>query len=325
MKAFNYANCNINLVIRIKKAFKQAANNPTARSAFLSLLADTSSATENIFECVQNPTEMEKRLELIHTGDVSFADDLLGLSPSGDNNSRYRAYLALDNNNIIQIRIGNHYETKKALLDKANNKAQFVFQIVMVTTPPKPEAEDAVTNSTKIGNLRVLTDKIMSSDSTIDDLKNVLSSINDYLISPTTSYENATQLTESNTHKNMKKNTIKLNEQQLRNVIAESVKKVLNEVYGGYFNPNERTPNGNGQIRRSVNPNLIPQNHTGADNMVGDNARRRDYMLSMHKCPTCGKSIQDAETGYNQPFCPYCGEDLRTSSELMLGKKRGWA
>ena len=121
------------------------------------------------------------------------------------------------------------------------------------------------------------------------------------------------------------KSKIRLNETQLRNVIAESVKKVLNEVYGGYFNPNERTPNGNGQIRRSVNPNLIPQNHTGADNMVGDNARRRDYMLSMHKCPTCGKSIQDAETGYNQPFCPYCGEDLRTSSELMLGKKRGWA
>jgi hypothetical protein len=30
----------------------------------------------------------------------------------------------------------------------------------------------------------------------------------------------------------MKKNTVKLNEAQLRNIIAESVKKVLSELYG---------------------------------------------------------------------------------------------
>ncbi len=123
----------------------------------------------------------------------------------------------------------------------------------------------------------------------------------------------------------MKKNVIKLNENTLRQIVAESVKNVLSESYGsGYFNFNERTPNGNGQVRRSINPNLVPQNHTGADNMVGNNARKRDYMLAMHKCPTCGNNIQDSQTGYNQPFCPYCGEDLRTSSELMLGRKRGW-
>ena len=38
-----------------------------------------------------------------------------------------------------------------------------------------------------------------------------------------------TKLTESKTNKNMKKNVIKLNEQQLKKIVAESVKKVLKE------------------------------------------------------------------------------------------------
>lgn len=38
---------------------------------------------------------------------------------------------------------------------------------------------------------------------------------------------------ESKTNKNMKKNTIKLNENQLRNIVAESVKKVLKEEMSG--------------------------------------------------------------------------------------------
>lgn len=227
MKAFNYADCDIDLAIRIKKEVKQTANNPSAQTAFLSLLADTNIATENIVECLENPTEMEKKLNLIQKGDVSFADDILGLSQKGVNDSRYRAYLALDKNNIIQIRIGNHYETKKAVLDKSNNKAQFLFQIVLVTTPPKPKAKDSVDNSTRIGNVRVLTDKIMSSESTIDDLKNTLRSINDYLISPSKSYESIT--TESKTHKNMNKKVIKMNEGTLRKIVAESVSKILSE------------------------------------------------------------------------------------------------
>ena len=37
---------------------------------------------------------------------------------------------------------------------------------------------------------------------------------------------------ESKTNKNMNKNTLKLNESQLRNIVAESVKKVLSELYG---------------------------------------------------------------------------------------------
>lgn len=51
------------------------------------------------------------------------------------------------------------------------------------------------------------------------------------------------KITESNTHNNMKKNTIKLNEQQLRNIVAESTNKVLKEDYVGtdWFdeNPNK--------------------------------------------------------------------------------------
>ena len=39
-------------------------------------------------------------------------------------------------------------------------------------------------------------------------------------------------LEESKTNKIMNKNTRKLNESQLRNIVAESVKKVLSELYG---------------------------------------------------------------------------------------------
>ncbi len=46
---------------------------------------------------------------------------------------------------------------------------------------------------------------------------------------------------ESKSNKNMKKNTIKLNEQQLRKVIAGAIKKTLNEGY-----PN--TENGNAEF-----------------------------------------------------------------------------
>ena len=39
----------------------------------------------------------------------------------------------------------------------------------------------------------------------------------------------------------MKKNTIKLNESQLRNIVAESVKKVLKEAYGEKVEPDRET------------------------------------------------------------------------------------
>ena len=152
------------------------------KNAIRLLLADTSAATDNIVECLNNPSEIEKRLALVKKGDVSFADDLLGISPKGNNDSRYRAYLALDENNIIEIRIGNHYETK-----------QFLFQVVLVPSAPKPVAKDTVTSNTSVGNLKVLTSKIISTESSSEDLENMLMSIHDYLVSPTRSYEEAAQ------------------------------------------------------------------------------------------------------------------------------------
>ena len=243
MNGFNYAECNTNAVITIKKKFKQQTNNADARTSFLLLLADTSAATNNIAECLNSPSEIEKRLSLVKSGDVSFADDLLGLSPKGDNNSRYRAYLALDEGSIIEIRIGNHYETKKVILGKSNNKSQFLFQVVLVPSSPKQVAKDAVTTNTSVGNLKVLTSKIISVKSTIEDLKNMLMSIHDYLESPTKSYEEAIQtpINDSKTNKNMKKNVIKLNENTLRQIVAESVKKVLKENQMAYTNDAEFT------------------------------------------------------------------------------------
>lgn len=182
MREFNYTRCDANTVIRIKREFKQQANNADAKSSFLLLLADTSAATDNIVECLNNPSEIEKRLALVKNGDVSFADDLLGISPKGNNDSRYRAYLALDENNIIEIRIGNHYETKRIILGKSNNKSQFLFQVVLVPSAPKPVAKDAVTTNTSVGNLKVLTSKIISTESSSEDLENMLMSIHDYRI-----------------------------------------------------------------------------------------------------------------------------------------------
>lgn len=48
-----------------------------------------------------------------------------------------------------------------------------------------------------------------------------------------------TKLTESKTNKNMKKNVIKLNENTLRQIVAESVKKVLKEYEDRSFNSGE--------------------------------------------------------------------------------------
>ena len=42
----------------------------------------------------------------------------------------------------------------------------------------------------------------------------------------------STQLNDLKTNKNMKKNVVKLNENTLRKIVAESVKKVLNEEQG---------------------------------------------------------------------------------------------
>ena len=156
----------------------------------------------------------------------------------GDNDSHYRAYIALNERDIIEIRVANHYATKKSVLDKSNNKAQYLCQVVLITTPKTTRQEGTITDTTRVGNTKVLTQKELNQNSTIDDLNTLFMSIHDYLINPSRSFEEAQQSqqqpqikTENKTTKDMKesKQIVKLNESQLRQVIKESIKKVLNE------------------------------------------------------------------------------------------------
>lgn len=236
MNQFNLPSCSSEDVMMVKKDIKTKSNNKSVQAAYQSLFGDTQIAVSNIQECLNNPNDIEQRLSLIHNGDVSFADDIIGLTPRGNGASRYRAFLALNERDILEIRIGNHYETEKVALAKSNNKAQFLCQVVLITTPPQPESDDAITSTTSVGNLHVLTKKLISSNSSIDDLRNVLISIKDYLISPTKSYEDSINDNNNNdikTENYMRNNkrTIRLTESDLHRVIEESVKCVLNEGY----------------------------------------------------------------------------------------------
>jgi len=191
MNEFNISSCSSKDVIKVKKNFKAKSHDKSVQTAYQSLLDDTQIAVNNLQECLTNPNEMEHRLSLIHNNDVSFADDIIGLTPRGNSTGRYRAFLSLNKKDILEIRIGNHHEPAKIALDKSNNKAQFLCQVVLITNPPQPESDDAIKSTTQIGNLRVLTKELISSNSSIDDLRNVLIGIKDYLISPTKSYEDS--------------------------------------------------------------------------------------------------------------------------------------
>lgn len=231
MNQFNLPSCSSEDVMRVKKDIKTKSNNKSVQAAYQSLFGDTQIAVSNIQECLNNPNDIEQRLSLIHNGDVSFADDIIGLTPRGNGASRYRAFLALNERDILEIRIGNHYETEKVALAKSNNKAQFLCQVVLITTPPQPESDDAITSTTSVGNLHVLTKKLISSNSSIDDLRNVLISIKDYLISPTKSYEDSINDNNNNdikTENYMRNNkrTIRLTESDLHQIIEKAINEI---------------------------------------------------------------------------------------------------
>ena len=112
MGEFNFTSCSAKDIIAIKKEHKAKANNEDANNKYLLLLEDTKTAIDNISECIDNVSLLNDKMSLVRQENVSFADDILGLSPVGGNKSRYRAFLASDRTNIIEIRIGNHYETE---------------------------------------------------------------------------------------------------------------------------------------------------------------------------------------------------------------------
>lgn len=236
MKYFTYPQCNNEFVRATKKDYKLYPNNNLIKSKYISLIGDTYTAIENIEEVLNDLTELEKLKEIISKEDTSFANVILGTSNYGKNNSYYRAYLSIDGKNVIEIRIANHYETKRTALGKSNNLSQFIYQVVLITDPPKVKQSDSIVTTTSVANLKILTKGIISKDSSIEELSSMLKSIHDYLISPNSEWENnSTQQINCNT--NMNKNKIRLTESTLHKIIKESVKRILQETRFGKPQP----------------------------------------------------------------------------------------
>ena len=202
MKNFNFKECTSENAVSIKQAMRRNANNAEAQRQYALLLEDTKNAISNLEECLNSEQGLKEFLGLMKQGNLTFITEVIGVFPKGNNNSLYRSYLALDEKNIVEIRVGGHYTTKKAALDKSNNLSQFLFQVVLITPDSQMTGKNQIMNTGKVANLRVITQKYITADSSINDLISLLKSLHDYLMNPTQSYEQS--LTSQNTRNNQK-------------------------------------------------------------------------------------------------------------------------
>ena len=234
MKSFNNRECSAQYVLKIKKLYKQQSNNPNIIQQYNAILNDTNIAIENLNECINSSVMLNNMFNSIKQEDISFMKELLGVTGRGNNESLYRGYLALNGKNILELRVSNHYETESVAKEKSNNISQYLFQVVLITTPPKAIATDAVTQSGKLANLQIITKEITETSSE-DDFIKLLKSIHDFLISPGSEYEESISKQEDATNKEniddskMRNNTFRLTERQLHRMIKESVRQVLKE------------------------------------------------------------------------------------------------
>lgn len=246
MKSFNNRECNAQYVSKIKKLYKQQSNNPNIIQQYNAILKDTNIAIENLNECINSSVMLNNMFNSIKQEDISFMKELLGVTGQGNNESLYRGFLALNGKNILELRVANHYETESVAKEKSNNISQYLFQVVLITNPPKAIATDAFTQSGKLANLQIITKEITETSSE-DDFIKLLKSIHDFLISPVGEYEESISKQEDTTNKEnnkdniddskMRKNTFRLTESQLHRMIKESVREVLKE---NYSNINDR-------------------------------------------------------------------------------------
>ena len=147
--------------------------------------------------------------------------------------------MALDARNVVEFRAADHYETESVAKDKTNNKAQYLFQLVMITNPPIQQSDNAITGTGRVANINVIT-RTITSESTIDELILLLKAIRDYLKTPSTSYDSQLAIgddspnskTEINCSKKLNSNnTIRLTESDLKNIIKGTVMKILKEGF----------------------------------------------------------------------------------------------
>lgn len=231
MKTFTYSQCNNEFVLSIKKGYKQHDNDSSIKAKYNSLIGDTYIAIENIEEVLSDTDVLQELKVSIENEDTSFANTILGTSNYGNNDSCYRSYLTIDGKNVIEIRIANHYETKKTALEKSNNLSQFIYQVVLITDPPQPQQNDSITTTTTTAHLKILTKGVISKDASEEELSRLLKSIHDYLISPNSEWEisKTNNSQPINCKRNMNKRLIRLTESDLHRIVKESVNRVLRE------------------------------------------------------------------------------------------------
>lgn len=239
MRKFNNSICTSDDIRKIKRQRKNFANNPKISSEYDKVVEDTKIAIENLTEYINNPELLNQLLLKIQEEDSTFLVGALGLTKRGNNDSYYRGYLALDARNVVEFRAADHYETESVAKDKTNNKAQYLFQLVMITNPPKQQSDNAITGTGRVANINVIT-RTITSESTIDELILLLKAIRDYLKTPSTSYDSQLAIgddspnskTEINCSKKLNSNnTIRLTESDLKNIIKGTVMKILKEGF----------------------------------------------------------------------------------------------
>lgn len=221
-------------IAKIKGGYKTKSNQADVQAAYQSVLADTQTAVDNIEECLWNVNALRQIYIGFSNGDISFLDTVLGLNPRGANDSHYRDYLSLDEGSIIEIRVSGHPTTKNAVLDNANNKTQYLLQVVLIQSNT-PMTGDAITTDVKVGNLQVLSQVYVGTDYNWDNLEDLLRKIAAYLTCPEysdagggTSQQQTTIKQQENCSMNSR--IVTLTESRLRVMIGEAVKGALNEL-----------------------------------------------------------------------------------------------
>ncbi|MBR2101893.1 MAG: hypothetical protein IJ928_03980 [Prevotella sp.] len=234
MKKFNFETQTAEKISQIKKDAKQFSNQPTIVEKYTKVLEDTQFAIDNIVDCITNRSVLRKVYIDFSNGDVSFLDALLGLDERGENGSRYRDFLTLDEANIVGMRVADHFETINSTLDNANNKVTYLMQVVLIQTPPKPEAGDAIKSHQTVSHTKVLTQGYVDSGRNWNNLVKLLKTLADYLTCA--DYTNDSMVSSGEkeiitckTNINMNKKLIRLTESDLHRIVKESVKKIIKE------------------------------------------------------------------------------------------------
>ena len=157
---------------------------PIMRISQIPNLKDTKTALSNIEECINDPVNLNQRLENLKLGNTSFISDVVGATQKGNGESYYRTFIALDEKTVIEIRISEHLATKTSTLKKSNNLSQYLFQVVLLTPNTTLTGNQHINDTGQVGNLKVVTEKYFTPNSTINDMIGILKNIHDYLMNP---------------------------------------------------------------------------------------------------------------------------------------------